>query len=118
MLEAIYTYCMAKQAATEGFPFDEHTLVLKVGGKMFAIISLDDTPQRISLKCDPERAIELREQYASITAGYHLNKQLWNTIVMDGEVLLAMLRELVDHSYDLIVASLPRKKRIECGLEA
>ncbi len=117
MLEAIYTYCMAKPAATEGFPFDEHTLVLKVGGKMFAIISLDDMPQRISLKCDPERAIELREQHAGITAGYHLNKQLWNTIVMDGEVPLSMLRELVDHSYDLIVASLPRKKRIEFGLD-
>lgn len=117
MLEAIYTYCMAKQAATEGFPFDEHTLVLKVGGKMFAIISLDDTPQRISLKCDPERAVELREQFVGITAGYHLNKQLWNTIVMDGDVPLPMLRELVDHSYELIVASLSRKKRVEFGLE-
>ncbi|MDA0377861.1 MAG: MmcQ/YjbR family DNA-binding protein [Bacteroidetes bacterium] len=109
---------MAKPAVTEGFPFDEHTLVLKAGGKMFAIISLDDTPQRISLKCDPERAIQLREEYASITAGYHLNKQLWNTIVLDGEVPLPLLRDLIDHSHALIVASLTRKKRIECGLEA
>ncbi|MBN2237153.1 MAG: MmcQ/YjbR family DNA-binding protein [Bacteroidales bacterium] len=110
--EEIRIYCLNKTAVTEGFPFDQVTLVFKVKNKMFAIVSLDGD-LRISLKCDPERAIELREKYPAIIPGYHLNKQLWNTINMDGSISTNLLRALIDHSYDLIVESLPKKLKEE-----
>lgn len=116
MLERIYTYCGSKQAVTEGFPFGEGVLVFKVAGKMFALIAIDEIPIRINLKCDPEKAIELREQYASVIPGYHMNKKLWNTVICDGEVPDRELFQWVDDSYDLIVASLTKKKRAEFGL--
>ncbi|MDP3353491.1 MAG: MmcQ/YjbR family DNA-binding protein [Flavobacteriaceae bacterium] len=109
-IEEYREYCIVKKAVTEGFPFDQTTLVFKVAGKMFAITSLNQ-PFRISLKCDPDRAIELREQYPCIIPGYHLNKKLWNTITVDGTLSDDFLKELIDHSYELIVASLPKSKR-------
>lgn len=115
MLEQIYTYCGAKKAVTEGFPFGEDVLVFKVAGKMFALLALNEMPLRVNLKCDPERAIELREQYESVLPGYHMNKQQWNTLVLGGELPDALVYELIDHSYDLIVASLTKKKRAEFG---
>ena len=111
MLELVYQHCTGKAGATEGFPFDEDTLVMKVGGKMFALISLEKNPLWISLKCDPERAIELRESYACVQPGYHLSKVHWNSIVLDGELSDRQVLELIDHSYDLIRASLTAKIR-------
>ncbi|MBS3993631.1 MAG: MmcQ/YjbR family DNA-binding protein [Bacteroidetes bacterium] len=109
-IEEFRDYCLAKKAVTESFPFDANTLVFKVAGKMFALTDIRP-PFKINLKCDPERAIELREQYPCVHPGYHMNKQLWNTIAIDGSLSTTFLKELIDHSYDLIVESLPKSKR-------
>ncbi len=106
--EEIREYCLKKKGVTESFPFDETTLVFKVMGKMFALLDLTGKYD-LGLKCDPERAIELREHYNSIRPGYHLNKKYWNNVLFDGDVDDRLIKELVDHSYDLIVKSLPRK---------
>lgn len=111
-IEELREYCIAKKGVTEGFPFDEVTLVFKVGGKMFALTNLDGDPS-VNLKCDPEKAIDLREQYSSIVPGYHMNKTHWNTIYMDGSINDNLLKELIDLSYKLILDSLPKSKRAE-----
>jgi predicted DNA-binding protein (MmcQ/YjbR family) len=85
--------------------------VFKVAGKMFALVSLGSPPGSVSLKCDPDVAVELRGQYAAITAGYHLNKRHWNTVTLDGSVPDEELLELIDHSYELVVAGLTRAER-------
>ena len=112
----LYDYCMSRKGAEETFPFDDVTLVFKVKGKMFAILPTDSTSTVIALKCDPERAIELREQYEAITAGYHLNKKHWNSVEVDGRLSLKLVYELIDHSYDLVVKSL--KKAQQAALQA
>lgn len=112
MLEQIRNYCIAKPGVEETLPFDEDSPVYKVMGKMFAIISVTP-PHSISLKCDPERSAELREEYEGITPGYHMSKVHWNTIRFDGNVPVKLINELVDHSYDLIVAALPKKLKEE-----
>lgn len=109
--ESLRNYCLAKKAVEESFPFGETTLVFKVAGKMFLLISLTDSPLQFNAKCDPDRAVELREQYDAIQPGYHMNKQHWNTVIVDGRVPAKLLHELIDHSYDLIVKSLPKKVR-------
>ncbi|RPH32456.1 MAG: MmcQ/YjbR family DNA-binding protein [Bacteroidales bacterium] len=109
-IEELREYCISKKGVTECFPFDEVTLVFKVGGKMFALTNLDGELS-INLKCDPERAIELREQYPSIIPGYHMNKIHWNTVLMDGTIPNALVRELTDLSYKLVFDSLPKTKR-------
>lgn len=96
---------------TEEFPFDESTLVFKVCGKMFALTGLENPDFKVNLKCDPERAIELRESYESIIAGFHMNKKHWNTVLVDGSFSDSFFRELIDHSYDLVVQGLPKKLR-------
>lgn len=101
-IEEIREYCISKEEVSEGFPFDDVTLVFKVTNKMFAILSLDENPSRISLKCIPERALELREKYDSIIPGYHLSKTHWNTISLDGSVPDNLIRELIDLSYKLV----------------
>lgn len=111
-VEEVRQICIAKKGVTEGFPFDELTLVLKVGGKMFALLNLDKDPS-VNLKCDPERAIDLREHYDAILPGYHMNKQHWNTVKLDGSVPKNLLLELIDHSYDLVFKSLSRNARLE-----
>ena len=112
-IEAFREYCIAKKGVTEEFPFDEVTLVFKVMNKMFAIAPLERIPSQVNLKCDPERAIELREEYDGvIMPGYHMSKVHWNTLYLE-QVPQKLLLELIDHSYDLIVASLPKKVRIE-----
>ncbi|RLD38371.1 MAG: MmcQ/YjbR family DNA-binding protein [Bacteroidetes bacterium] len=111
-IEDLRIYCLSKQATTESFPFDDVTLVLKVMNKMFALISLDGE-LRISLKCDPEYAIELREKYSAIIPGFHLNKKLWNTIIIDGSIPKKLIKKLIDHSYNLIIESLPKKLKQE-----
>jgi predicted DNA-binding protein (MmcQ/YjbR family) len=110
-IEEIREYCLAKAGVTEGFPFDEETLVFKVGGKMFLLTGLD-RPDRINIKCDPERAVERRERYPdAVFPGYHMNKKHWNTVLIDGEVSDDELRWWIDESYDLVKASLPKKVR-------
>ncbi len=103
-------YCMSKPFVTEHFPFDDITLVFKVLGKMFALGNIDNFTS-INLKCDPERAIDLRIQHAEIKPGYHMNKDHWNTVEVTGNLPDSQLREFIDHSYDLIVAGLPAKLR-------
>jgi len=115
-IENFYGYCLAKKGVTEHFPFDEDTLVFKVGGKMFALSSLSQWEKgepSVNLKCDPERALELRAQYDSINPGYHMSKQHWNTVEINGDVDAALLRELIDHSYQLIFNSLTKKLQAE-----
>lgn len=103
-------YCLSKPGTSEDTPFDENTLCFKVGGKIFAIIDIA-LFESVNLKCDPERAAELREQYHGIVPGYHMNKKHWNTVLFDGSVSDKLILELVDHSYDLILNSLPKKTR-------
>jgi predicted DNA-binding protein (MmcQ/YjbR family) len=110
-VEEFRIYCLSKAQVTEEFPFDETTLVFKVAGKMFALTGLDDPDFKVNLKCDPDRSIELREQYESIRPGWHMNKLHWNTVHLDGSISDQFFLELVDHSYDLIVQSLPKKLR-------
>lgn len=109
-IEEFREFCITKKAVTESFPFDKTTLVFKVAGKMFALTDLNP-PFQINLKCDPERALELREKYPCVLPGYHMNKKLWNTIAIDGTLSDDFLKELIDHSYNLIVESLPKSKR-------
>jgi len=111
-VEELRNYCISLKGVTEGFPFDEVTLVFKVGGKMFALTNLDGEP-RVNLKCDPEKSIELRDRYSSIVPGYHMNKLHWNTIHMDGSLPENLLVELINLSYELILSSLPKAKREE-----
>lgn len=114
-IEAFREYCLSKKGATESFPFDDVTLVFKVMGKMFAIAPLERVPTQANLKCDPERALELRETYdGRILPGYHMHKSYWNTVYLE-QLPEALVRELTDHSYELIVASLSGKARRELG---
>lgn len=110
-LEEIREYCLEKKAVAESFPFDETTLVFKVMNKIFCLLSLDDF--RVALKNDPEKNVDLRAHYPSIIPGYHLNKQHWNTIELDGSVPPALLCELIDESYEMILKSLPKKVQEE-----
>ncbi len=103
-------YCLEKTHVNESFPFNEHTLVFKVAGKMFVLLDLKEG-QSANLKCDPERAIELRERYEGVHPGYHMSKKHWNTVTVNSDVHDDLLCELIDHSYDLVVASLPKKTR-------
>lgn len=102
---------LTKAGAEECFPFDEVTLVVKVGGKMFALIGTDEHPLTVNLKCDPEIALELRERYDAVTPAYHQNKKHWNTVTLDGSVRAKLVKEWIDASYDLVIASLPKAKR-------
>ncbi|HVX48501.1 MAG TPA: MmcQ/YjbR family DNA-binding protein [Chitinophagaceae bacterium] len=110
-IEILRSYCLLKQGVEETFPFGEDTLVFKVMGKMFLLISLSESPLQFNAKCDPGRAVELREQYDAIQPGYHMNKQHWNTIIVDGRVPSKLLYALIDDSYALVVQSLPKKMR-------
>lgn len=109
-IEEFREYCLNKPAVTEGFPFGESTLVFKVAGKMFALCGVDGF-EYINLKCDPERAIELREQFSCVRPGYHMNKAHWNSVYINQELSDSEVYKLVDHSYDLIKKSLPKKTR-------
>ncbi|MGH7937046.1 MAG: MmcQ/YjbR family DNA-binding protein [Bryobacteraceae bacterium] len=104
-------YCLTKAGASEDTPFGPDALVFKVGGKMFALASLDDVPPRVNLKCDPDRALDFRDRYEEVQPGYHMNKKHWNTIELGGSVPEAELRRWIDHSYDLVLASLPKTRR-------
>lgn len=115
-IQGFYDYCLSKKGVTEHFPFDEDTLVLKVGGKMFVLSSLqgwETGSPSLNLKCDPERALELRAEYDGIQPGYHMSKVHWNTVAINSDVPLPLLRELIDHSYNLVFKSLTKKLQAE-----
>ena len=107
-IEQIRDYCIMKKGVIEDFPFDEETLVFKVAGKIFLLASLESIPLQINLKCDPEKAIELREEYESVQPGYHMNKTHWNTIIFDGTVPAKKIFEWIDDSYNLVVSGLKK----------
>jgi predicted DNA-binding protein (MmcQ/YjbR family) len=105
--------CGGKPGSAEDYPFGDEVAVFKVAGRMFALVTLGPPPGSVSLKCDPGRAAALRDRYAAITPGYHLNKRHWNTVALDGSVPDEELLDLIDHSYELVVAGLPRAQRDE-----
>ena len=111
----VIEYCLSKLAAVEDYPFDSETAVFKVGGKIFALTGEPTKPTSINLKCDPTLAIALRQKYSTVTPGYHMNKVHWNTVQLDGSVPDDEIRRMIDHSYDLIVKSLPRVEREALG---
>lgn len=108
-IEEIREYCLGKPGVTEGFPFDEHTLVFKVMGKMFALVGLEHSPSFINLKCDPEKAITLREEYEAVKPGFHMHKAQWNSVYFDGISSDDLLEEWINDSYDLVAAKLTKK---------
>jgi len=111
-LETFYDYCLSKKGVSEHFPFDEDTLVFKVGAKMFALSSLSQWEKNepsVNLKCDPERAQELRAEYDEIKPGFHMSKVHWNTVALNGSLSNTMIKELIDHSYELVFKSLTKK---------
>lgn len=110
-IEQLREYCLLKKEVSEGFPFGDDTLVFKVRGKIFLIASLNQPQLRFNVKCDPEKAIELREQFDAIQPGYHMNKKLWNTIIIDGSVPKKLIKQMIDDSYFLIVKSLLKKEQ-------
>jgi predicted DNA-binding protein (MmcQ/YjbR family) len=109
--EEIRNYCLAKPAVTEGFPFNDTALVFKVAGKMFALLDLSEDSRGISLKCDPELAIELREQHPEVTPAYHFNKTHWNGVDLSGSLSFDKITGFIDHSYDIVVDSLSNKQK-------
>ena len=109
--EGLRERCLGLAGASEEFPFGDEVSVFKVGGKMFALSMLDGEPLQVSVKCDPELAVQLRASHPAITPGYHLNKRHWNTITLDGSVPDEMVADLLGDSYDLVVASLPKARR-------
>jgi predicted DNA-binding protein (MmcQ/YjbR family) len=110
-IETLRDYCLAKPSVTESFPFDSVTLGFKVGNKLFALLDTESRPTTINLKCDPERAVQLRETVAAVRPGYHMNKTHWNTITLDGSVRWHDVKEWVDHSYELVKKGLPKPVR-------
>ena len=109
------TWCLAQSGAVEDFPFGPEHSVFKVGGKTFALSTLERTPLEVSAKCEPELALQLRDTYTAIRPGYHLNKRHWNTITLDGSLSDQLVRELIADSYDLVVSALPKRTREELG---
>ncbi|WP_196138086.1 MmcQ/YjbR family DNA-binding protein [Aliikangiella sp. G2MR2-5] len=103
-------YLESKPFSTNDFPFGPDVHVFRVGGKMFALISLKETPLRVNLKCDPDEAAALRDIFKSVIPGYHMNKQHWNTVILDGDVPVGELERMIDNSYKLIYQSLPKSK--------
>lgn len=111
-VETAREYCLSKKGVTECFPFDEVSLVMKVMGKMFALIDLEEAAQ-ITLKCDPEKALELREHYTAIEGAYHFNKKYWNSVRFNSDVDDKLIKELIDHSYDEVIKKFTKKLRAE-----
>ncbi|MEO6314810.1 MAG: MmcQ/YjbR family DNA-binding protein [Chitinophagaceae bacterium] len=114
-IESLREYCLSKTGAAETLPFGPDTLVYKVGGKVFLLTSLDADDFRFNVKCDPDLALELRERYDCVQPGFHMNKKHWNTIIVQGDLLNQQLKTWIDHSYELVVKSLPKKMRDQLG---
>lgn len=115
-VETIRDYCLSKDFVTESTPFDDVTLVFKVAGKMFALLPLDEVNLSINLKCDPEKAVSLREMYPSVKPGYHMNKNHWNTVYIDGTIEKKLVLGWINDSYQLVFDSLPKKTRQSLGI--
>lgn len=107
-IESFRDYCLIKKGVTEEFPFDENTLVFKVMGKMFALTDID-LFESVNLKCDPEEALILREKYPSVIPGFHMNKRHWNTIKMEDNIPDNLIKQWIDHSYNLVVSNLSKR---------
>lgn len=114
-IEEFRSYCLALPGTSEHMPFDDKTLVFKVGGKMFALAGLENPYLSVNLKCDPERAMQLRQEYEAVQPGYHMNKQHWNTVVPENGLPADLFEELIQHSYDLVFQKLPKKERAAIG---
>lgn len=112
-LDEIRNYCLLKKGVEEGTPFGADTLVFKVMGKMFLLSGIESKPVQFNAKCDPEKAVELREKHACVQPGYHMNKQHWNTIICDGSVSNKLIKQWIDESYALVVMSLTKKIKME-----
>ncbi|MFE0135252.1 MmcQ/YjbR family DNA-binding protein [Streptomyces sp. NPDC059037] len=110
--QELRTFCLSFNAAVEEFPFNPDTSVFKVLGKMFALCHLDGRPLKVNLKCEPDMAVQLRAAHPEIVPGWHMNKRHWNTVTVDGELPDQQVRELIEDSYDLVVAGLPRAERL------
>lgn len=111
-IEELRDYCISKKAVTEEFPFDDVTLVFKVMGKMFVCVDLDN-PELVTMKCEPEYAMDLREHYDGIDGAFHFNKKYWNQVSMKSDVDDSLVRHLIDHSYDEVIKKFTRKMRAE-----
>lgn len=112
-IEELRAFCLAKKMTEECFPFDDETLVLKVMGKMYVLASINSKPLELNLKCEPEKAIALREQYDCVLPGYHMHKKHWNTVICNNNVPVKLIKEWIIHSYDQVVSSLTKKQRAE-----
>lgn len=111
-IEELRLYCLSKKAVTESFPFDEETLVFKVLGKMFLLTNINQELS-MNVKCEEDLAIELRERYAAVLPGYHMNKRYWNTVKIDGSVSDDLIKVWIDKSYKLVIEKMPKKKQLE-----
>lgn len=109
-IETLRNYCLGLTGSTEGFPFDDRVLVFKVMNKMFALVDIE-AAESVNLKCDPDKALELREQFEGITAGYHMSKKHWNTVKLNGDVSDKKINYLINHSYELVVSKLPKRDK-------
>lgn len=110
-IENFRAYCMDKKGVTEDFPFDEEVLAFKVMGKIFALTNLSNEEFKVNLKCDPEYALELREQYEEVQPGFHMNKKHWNTVEFEEGLETELLKTLINHSYDCVVSKLTKKDK-------
>ncbi|MGI8821608.1 MAG: MmcQ/YjbR family DNA-binding protein [Chthoniobacterales bacterium] len=111
-VERFREYCLAQPGASEGAPFGPEHAVFKVGGKMFALLAFEEVPATANLKCDPDRALDLRDRYEEVRGGYHMNKKHWNTVVLSGGIPDVEIRAMIDHSYELVVRALPKRKKL------
>ncbi len=109
-IEDLRLYALSKPNSDESFPFGDATLVFKTNGKLFLLVSMDSHPLQFNVKCDPERAEELREEHDAVIPGYHMNKKHWNTIIVDGSLNAQFIRLQVDHSYELVAGSKKKSK--------
>jgi predicted DNA-binding protein (MmcQ/YjbR family) len=111
--ETLRQYCLKKEQASEDFPFDDETIVFRVGGKIFALMGIYDRPLTVNLKCNPELAIELRERHEEVRPGWHMNKKHWNTVTLSGTLSSKEIFSMVDHSFELVKKGIntPRRKK-------
>jgi predicted DNA-binding protein (MmcQ/YjbR family) len=112
-IEELRSFCISKKGVEEGFPFGPETIVFKVMGKVFLIANMDQHPLEFNVKCDPEKAVELRERYTCVIPGYHMNKKHWNTVIADGSVNATLLQDWITDSYNLVVSKLPKTAQQE-----
>ena len=110
-IDTFRNYCLSKKGVSESLPFDENVLVFKVLSKVFALTNLAQKPMAVNLKCDPEKSIDLRELHPEITPGYHMNKKHWNTVLFESNLPSTLLYQLIDHSYELVVAKMTKKEK-------